>query len=310
MWKAGPVAFARDMGGRVRATMWPVARRGEIEERAWRAAGGVLDSADPSRCRCSSAGEQNSGLFDIGAMYAASVEQVMRRAQRARQPPAIVGLAEPPPSRRAAPIEHSYGAHDIDLIELTETPVEIFSIPGLRRRGRVGWFAVAVAWLATATLASVIATAVPAHRLSRVLAPAAVNAAAPSTALAPTTPIAPPTPTEPATITATATATPTATPTATATATPTATVTALAPPPVKIHQAPAPHPRPAAHVASTDAPTASPAPVAKPAPTTDVSVAAPKPPPAKEAPAAAPAPAGTSLEDLIRQAVAAEAKHH
>lgn len=46
-------------------------------------------------------GDQNSGLFDIGAMYAASVEQVMRRAQAVRQP-FVVGIAEallPPPRK-------------------------------------------------------------------------------------------------------------------------------------------------------------------------------------------------------------------
>ena len=47
-------------------------------------------------------GEQSSGLFDIGAMYAASVEQVMRRARAVRPP--VFELAQGAPASQGSPV--------------------------------------------------------------------------------------------------------------------------------------------------------------------------------------------------------------
>jgi hypothetical protein len=256
-------------------------------------------------------GEQNSGLFDIGAMYAASVEQVMRRAQKARQP--VFGIASDPrvgaPSPFSPPVEvrreePRYTDAPVEEYEEVDLAAEYLVIPGLRPRGHVGGFAVAVAWLATATLAAGVATMVPAHGLKREVAPVVASISAPA----------------PATTTTTATTTATATTPATTTTTTTTTATLaanLGAQPPKAHTASPTRPHPIAHLAA-DAPAASPPPVAKApsSPSLDTATAnapAPKataPKPAVAAAAPAPAAGGGSLEDLIRQAVAADAKKH
>jgi len=261
-------------------------------------------------------GEQNSGLFDIGAMYAASVEQVMLRAQKARKP--VMGVAAAPLS-----VAHSYAAHAAQAqhgyagyapqVEYAREPAEVYEdvdlageyvvIAGLPTSGRIGRFALAVAWLATATLALAISTLVPAHGLKKEVAPV----------VALTAPVTAPTP-EPAIATVSLSALPSAAPVVAAApasaasptpgAVPNSTLTASLP-----HARPAApaHPRAAVHASPVDA---APAPVAKAAAPADSPPATLKAAPAKPtpaAPAAAPA-SGGSLEDLIRQAVAAEAK--
>jgi hypothetical protein len=73
-------------------------------------------------------GEQNSGLVDIRALYAASVEQVMQRAQAARAWPPVVAFE---------PV-------DSDPVPVDEEP---FVLP----RRRLGWFSITVVLLVLAT---------------------------------------------------------------------------------------------------------------------------------------------------------------
>jgi hypothetical protein len=268
-------------------------------------------------------GEQNSGLFDIGAMYAASVEQVMLRAQKARKP--VMGAAAAPLSvahSYAAQAQHGYAAY-APQVEYGREPAEVYEdvdlageyvvIAGLPTSGRIGRFALAVAWLAMATLAAAISTLVPAHGLKKEVAPVvAAPAPAPPPAVAPTPAPAIATVSLSALPSAAAAATPTpatvtaASVTGAAPSAPTANLPATASLPHARPAAPA-HPRAAVHAAPVDA---APAPVAKVAAPADSPPATLKAAPAKPAPAApAAAPAsGGSLEDLIRQAVAAEAK--
>jgi hypothetical protein len=263
-------------------------------------------------------GEQNSGLIDIGAIYAASVEQVMRRAQKAK--PAALTIADTlgHPIANVAPQRTQVPrvAEPVEEYEDVDLAAEYVVIPGIVPRGRIGWFATAVSWLATATLAAGVATMVPAHRVKGELVPAKVAAAAPATAPPAAAPV------------------PASAPAATTTATGTTDVTALPVAPREVPAAAAPAPvvvapkshlvaplparsRPAARAAVADtAPNPVVAPAAKkPAVVADsappaVKAAAPKVVPAAAPAAAAPA-SGGSLEDLIRQAVAAEsAKKH
>jgi hypothetical protein len=251
-------------------------------------------------------GEQSSGLFDIGAMYAASVEQVMRRAQAARQPLVGVGVAEANPFPGSRPVrapflppdESTYGS-PAEVYEEIDLASEYALIPGLRPRGQIGRFAVGVAWLAIATLAAGVATMVPAHGLRREVAPVVPVAAvgpAPESAHAP----------EPALESAPASA-----PALESAPTP-APLAAQSP---KARPAVPTHAHPVSHVVLIESPVSSPPPVAKAPVASDAPVALSGPKPAAPTPkvaAAAPAaPAGGgSLEDLIRQAVAADAKKH
>jgi hypothetical protein len=240
-------------------------------------------------------GEQSSGLFDIGAMYAANVEQIMRRARAVR--PAVFELAAPgAQASRGSPVhawartpDHQH-AIEIDL----EAP--LFEPVG-RARG-VGWFGVAVAWLATAGIGLTVATTVPAHTAPR---------AAPALAVATTTPVV----AAPVVAPAVAPAAPSAMPTIAAATQPLASAPepASAAAPKKLGVTPPPRLR-------TIATAARPVPVdvAVAAPQAQKVAAAPVSSPAtatKAAPATSPpAAGGSSLEDLMRKAVEADAKHH
>jgi hypothetical protein len=269
------------------------------------------------------AGAQNSGLFDISAMYAASVEQVMRRAQKARPAVAIHATLGAPighyPQPRYGEATYEQGFEHVpqqalEQYEDVDLAAEYAMIPGLRRRGQIGWFAIGVAWLATATLAAGISTMVPAHGLKWEVVPVVTAAAAaaqmppdpvqaalpvaslPIVAPPALAPVAPPAPTTTAIATVTQAMNQAALPT----------VAAAAPKPHAV----AVRPHPVTRTASSDALASAPAAtagvaVARPAAPTD-SEPAVKPAPPKPAVAAAPA-AGGSLEDLIRQAVAADA---
>jgi hypothetical protein len=251
-------------------------------------------------------GEQSSGLFDIGAMYAASVEQVMRRARTVREP-SVRELAQGARLAPAAPVHAWTRAPDprraieIDLtggLEL-EQPARI-----ARARG-VGWFGVAVAWLATAALGATVATSLPAHTVPRVAPAMAVVATAPVMASAPP-PAEPPSQVAASTAIAVTTLPPAA---VQSTLPPGAPDSAAAAAPKKPNVAP--HLRTMATMATmAPARTVSPeaaAPVAQPqkavVPTTTS--------PSKTASSTSPqATGGSSLEDLMRRAVEADSKHH
>jgi hypothetical protein len=106
-------------------------------------------------------GEQNSGLVDIRALYAASVEQVMRRAQAARARPPVVAFD---------PVAFDPVAFD---------PVAFDDEPVVLPRRRLGWLPVMVVLLALATAGGlfVARSNVPAVMYAKAtLAPAAIRA--------------------------------------------------------------------------------------------------------------------------------------
>jgi hypothetical protein len=238
-------------------------------------------------------GEQNSGLFDIGALYAASTQLATARAQRARQAPPVMGVIDAP-AAQAFRHPETIRPYEVEVDELIE-------VAGLPRRGRVGWFGVAVAWLGVATLGLAAAAGVPAHALRGKLA----RPATPVQAVAGLTT---------STSTSTPTPTPTSTPTLSIATLPVAAAAAnpvMADAPKPHPAAPAPHPRVIApvRITQTEAPVAAPAPVTKIAVTSDPP-ATPKAVALPPAPPATPAPAAASLEDLMRRAVENDAKHH
>jgi hypothetical protein len=146
-------------------------------------AGSLAATLTPSAPRASEppphvSEDENSGLFDVGALYAETFNEVMRRARsdarlgslvRAALPAAPAAARwsrpapafEPPPSTWPVPIE---------LTIPVEAP---------RSRG-LGWFGVAVAWLATVTMGASIATTVPGHALTRLRTGVPVTAVATS----------------------------------------------------------------------------------------------------------------------------------
>jgi hypothetical protein len=230
-------------------------------------------------------GEQNSGLFDVGALYAASVEQVMRRA-RVAQPPVfgIAGVAQPAPV--ALPSAWGATAARVQRVEEEEIDIDLF----LGRSRGVGWFGVAVAWLATTALGATIATTVPAHTVARGHASALVVAAT-APAVAPTTAVVAPAAPPPMVVSAPVAETPSV---AVAVAPAVAVKKAM----IVTHARTRPV---AASVAADVTPT--------PQPQKAVSVEAP-PPPKTAVASSPPAAGGASLEELMRRAVEADAKKH
>jgi hypothetical protein len=266
-------------------------------------------------------GEQSSGLFDIGALYAASVQQVMQRAQAMREPPIrrVAMVAQQPPPWGRVPSAASAATPYATLWAGEEAELELQ--PAARPKG-VGWFGVAVAWLATTAIGAVIATTVPAHALARDRAPTRAPAAAASIVA-----VAPPPATPSAAVGTPLAVTPAVT-TPVAVLRPADAVSLPAPAPEptpavapKKTSAPArPHTSPMTRVASTDlTASASPATAAQAQAAAPVAEA-PAPPrvetrvetPAPKAAAPSsppPAAAGASLEEMMRRAVEADSKH-
>jgi hypothetical protein len=264
-------------------------------------------------------GEESSGFFDLAAMQAADLEQVMLRAQDSHH------------LRRAIAARSIARPSSVSPLAWSEPEIRWLPEPQPRRldlmvddtaghaRGRgVGWFGIAVAWLATTTTGALIATTVPAHVAARVRVapPVATVTASPSspatTNSALHAPLAIPTPAVTAQAwTVVSPSEAPATPVLGAAGVPTATAhrrAPAAPRPAAIQGADAPLTiRPTA-APRTSAAAATPAAVAE--------TGAPKSAPAPSTPAAPgtaaspPPPAGTSLEDLIRREVAAESKRH
>ncbi|MGH7438754.1 MAG: hypothetical protein ACRENE_23955 [Polyangiaceae bacterium] len=280
-------------------------------------------------------GEQNSGMVDVRALYESSMEQALRRAEQAEsaaraerakraamaaqvahaQQQAQAAVAYATSRRQARPA--AYEDRTPEVYEDVDLAGEYMVIPGVVPRGRIGWFAVAVAWLATASLAAGVATMVPAHGLKRVLAPVA---AAPAPAQAPivapvvAAPVAKADPSGIPTVSLSSLAPVAATPPPTASAIPTPTATSTSKPHPSHHALAHAEPPSAAPLAAKAAPIAKAAPAAdddaEPAPPKATKATAAAKAPAVPAPAAAAPASGGSLEDLIRQAVAKEAKQH
>jgi len=301
-------------------------------------AGRLGASLTPRVSTASSQRERNSGLFDMSALYTEAFDQVMRRARaevhlaplaRAPRlpwpPPASPGLSD---SRDLRPL-----APELEM----DVPVDFGDPFAVRRsRGRgLGWFGIAIAWLATVTIGAVLATTVPAHAFPRSSVRAAVALPA---VLKPSTPdstmvfapaaawtAVPVTQTHQVALAAPAiAAVASAAPAIAAVASVPITAAPAARPDLPLPAAPAPRRLPKAmetpaSLASvaTARPTPAPAPVSvapvvAPAP---VSVAPPSPRAAPEKPRVVAGPAssaGMSLEDLIRHEVQAESgkTHH
>jgi hypothetical protein len=258
---------------------------------------------------------ENSGLLDVRALYAETLDEVMRRTRSDARLVSLARTAQPTWSRAARwspparPFEPEVAA-----------PFALTKAPEVRRSRGLGWFGVAVAWLATVTMGASIATTLPGHALTRLrMGRAATIATTPplqethSATLAPSVlPVAaviPPaavmsSPFAPA-VSPALPAVPLASP-----------ARAIAPPVDPPHVAtkklpskgttPVAHLRPAAPAASTSS-----------APATSAIAAAPRAP-APSRPASPTAPvstnvstAGMTLDELIRHEVQVEsAKHH
>jgi hypothetical protein len=212
--------------------------------------------------------EQSSGFFDLDALYTAYPVQA---------PSAPVPVMVPRrPRTRPLVVEEP-------VVELRRA----------RRAQPVGWFAVFVTWLATTTLASLVATHVPGHvRLRPRTAPPSASVIVPATTAGSVT--------VPSATSATASVPAAATPSTTAISVDELPVAGASFPHVHAADVPrikhtvmhpsrvaAPPPVPAAPTEALHAPAPSPPPVAKPAPVST---------------------ANMSLDELIRHEVAAEQK--
>jgi hypothetical protein len=110
---------------------------------------------------------ENSGLFDVGALYAETFNEVMRRARSDARLGSLVRAARP--AARAA-ARWPRPAPAFEPPHVAAVPIEVtIPVEGPRSRG-LGWFGVAVAWLATVTMGASIATTVPGHALTRLRA--------------------------------------------------------------------------------------------------------------------------------------------
>jgi hypothetical protein len=113
-------------------------------------------------------GAQNSGLFDVGALYAEAFAQVALRARAQAQRLPLARATQPTWPRARERREPEWGTHRGHLDRAIEVPIDFeTSVEAPRSRG-LGWFGVAVAWLATVTTGAWIATTLPAHAPTRV----------------------------------------------------------------------------------------------------------------------------------------------
>jgi hypothetical protein len=264
-------------------------------------------------------GVQSSGLFDMGALYAEALDQVMARA-RAQTRLMPLARAAQVTLPRAAPWPARGRPFDLDA------PIDFSRAFAAPRAVGLGWFGVAIAWLATVTTAALVAVALPAHTRAAPRAHAGtIVVVVPATHPSVVEPVAPAAPAGadsaivPAamlTVPTTATTTPaTTTPLATASSSPLVirASSAVAGPPVTSRPSLATK-RPASKAAGVTLAHARPAPSAPSAPPPTASAIAASPPvkstTTRPEPAATPA-SGMSLEDLIRHEVQAESsKHH
>jgi len=151
-------------------------------------------------------GEQSSGFFDLGSIFAMHVQSApqnplmpLRRSGPPPLPGAATALARAPhaPPRSSPPPlpararGRQYAPRSDDVVAYLEVPP--MRVPGARalglrddgipdalRRKPIGWYAVFVTWLATSTLAALVATQVTGHVHVRSPALAAPPAGAPA----------------------------------------------------------------------------------------------------------------------------------
>ncbi|HLK37233.1 MAG TPA: hypothetical protein VKU41_10815 [Polyangiaceae bacterium] len=302
--------------------------------------------------------EESSGFFNLAALRMPELERVMERVQSTNPlirhvqhgplpAPKVPPRRSPPPLPPAAAWQWPAPQPPSAPVASWPRPVAPVPVPvpvphepvyldpprlrPYRRTGKnIGWYAIAVAWLATTSLGLLSATTVPAHTLAGAHAPgapASATAVHAATTPVPAGPIVVPdhsTPWQPVVTAVTMTPAPApVVPAAPKGLAPIASPNAL-PMAGRPHARPAPRPapppppasRPAVAALRSTPPAASPTPAPEPAEPAPVAAAPPPPPkvaPPPPAPAAAPGPStplstGGSLEDLIRREVAAESK--
>jgi hypothetical protein len=303
---------------------------------------------------------QNSGLFDVGALYAETLDDVLRRTRadarlaplaRAAREPSIashardaqsLGRIAQPFGRPALPFARSAepawplatrGPQPVLWIdvEAEAVPIEFIDFAAAPRPRGLGWYGVAVAWLATITTAAMIAISLPGHVVTHaraglipiVAATPAPTSTPPVTASAPVLAMSPPV--VPAAVPVWSLPVAAAAPALSPPGVSASTWPASAPPRPVVHtSAPpgsmiistkrtAPRPAPGKSAGVNSAPLAVRAgPVqvtaAMSSPSAPAIAAAPRPsPPAKAAP---PSTAGMSLDELIRHEVQVESAKH
>jgi hypothetical protein len=119
---------------------------------------------------------QNSGLFDVGALYAQALDEVVRRTR------SDVRLA--PLTRAAQPTWPRAGGWSEPVVSFdfdAAVPIEFTNKVAARSSRGIGWFGVAVAWLATVTMGASMATTLPGHALTHGKVAGWVVPAAPET---------------------------------------------------------------------------------------------------------------------------------
>jgi hypothetical protein len=248
---------------------------------------------------------QNSGLFDVGALYAEALDEVLRRTRSDARLLPLARAAQPTWPRAAGwPLPVLHPAFE------AEVPIEFTDYSAAPRPRGLGWFGIAVAWLATVTTGALIATTLPGHAMTHThaasLLAVAVNPPQPQAAIAPAV-IAAPLAVAPPLLPPVAPADAPATQAAPVTQAMQAVAAAKKAAP-KIAGPAIVHVHPAA-TATVARPTPSTPTVAPSAPA--IAVAPRAAPPSRPAPVAATSTAGMSLDDLIRHEVQAEsAKHH
>lgn len=247
---------------------------------------------------------QNSGLFDVGALYAEVLDEVVRRTQSDVRLAPLTRAAQPT-WPRAAGWSEPVVSFDFDAA----APIELTRRVAARPSRGIGWFGVAVAWLATVTMGASMATTLPGHALTHGKVAAWVVPAAPATppAVLPSSlPVAPVMPVAdlPA-VSASLPATTAAPPALAAVAPASAAPHSISPRVSTKHLAPKPANPPAGHARSI-------APASAPVAAASTAIGAARPAaPARATPAPAPAStAGMSLDDLIRHEVQAESAKH
>jgi len=267
-------------------------------------------------------GQQNSGLFDVGALYAEALDEVMRRTRAGARSMPVARAAQStwPTANRAAQLRAPVQPWRQPVVH-EEVVVEYVASIDAPRAGGLGWFGIAVAWLATVTMGAGIAVTLPAHAIVHSRAGAVAGGVVASAGATPAA-SSPPAIVLPSVASPSPTYAPSGSvpgaqpaiqkPPIAATA-PTPAALATSAPPVVSPRVLAKKPaRPIAAAAVTHTHPASAAVVA--AAPSEVSASTPRSPgPARSASVPAPAAASTagmSLDDLIRHEVQAESAKH
>jgi hypothetical protein len=283
----------------------------------------TLTPALPRSREISFRGGQNSGLFDVGALYAEALDEVLRRTRSDVRLAPLTRAAQPTwprsPTGPRRPTRGGWGEPVVSFDLDADVPVELGNAVEARPSRGIGWFGVAVAWLATVTMGASIATTLPGHALTRLHLPVSVLPTppappAPPVAASPWSPSVAPSPMAAMTGVSVSSPSPTVVPLTLVVSAP-----AMAAPPVAAphlatkHLAHPAAPAPVAH-ARSPLPASSPvaSTVATPPPATGAAhPAAPTAPSRATSSPPAVSTAGMSLDELIRHEVQAEsAKHH